>query len=158
MFKNIKNKTGIFAVIGLVFIIGFSALISNLTAPEEAKPIEFEKVSYAEYEELFDEKNEGVSFVYVGRPGCSFCVKIQPLLKTIEEEEKIIFNYLNTDTMTEDNFNSISSTSEAFQKEWGTPTLIAIVDGKAFSYLDGYREIEDIRKFVNSAKSELKDE
>lgn len=158
MFKKIKNKTGLFAVIGLVFIIGFSALISNLTAPEEAKEIEFKKVSYTEYEDLFDEKSKDVSFVYVGRPGCSFCVKIQPLLKTVEEEEGIIFNYLNTDTMNEDDFNSLTNTSEAFQSEWGTPTLVAIVEGKAFSYLDGYREIEDIREFVKNAKSELKNE
>ena len=157
MFKRNKkkNKTGLFAIIGLVLIIGFSALVSNLTAPEETDPVnlEFKTITYTEYEALFNKDNEGLVFVYVGRPGCSYCQKIKPLLKTLEEEEGIEFNYLNTDTMTEENFNAISTTSKAFEAEWGTPTLLAILNGENVSYVDGYREIEVLRSFVTEAKA-----
>ena len=88
--KNKKNKTGLFVILGLVFIIGFSILISNLTAPEvaEVENIEFKKVTFTEYESFFNEENKGLVFVYVGSPECGHCVRIQPLLKTLEEEQQ----------------------------------------------------------------------
>lgn len=162
MFKSKKgeNKTGLFVVLGLVFIIGFSMLISNLTGTNTTGTndvnqgsIEFKSVTYAEYEKLFGETNKGLVFVYVGRPACSYCQKIQPLLKQLETEESIVFNYLNTDNMSQEEFGKISSTSPAFAGEWGTPTLLAIIDGKEHSNVNGYREIAELRTFVKTAKS-----
>lgn len=150
-----KNKTSLFIVLGLIFIIGFSMLISNLTGKEE---VSFKNINYREYSEFFGENKKGLVFVYVGRPGCSFCVQIQPLLGKLQTEENIVFNYLNTDTMTNEDFENIASTSKAFEGEWGTPTLVAIVDGKEHSNVGGFREIDDLREFVKTAKSALKDE
>jgi predicted bacteriocin transport accessory protein len=157
--KEKKNNTGLYAILGLVFIIGFSILVSNLTGPEEAKLPVFKTITYAEYEQLFDDTKKGLVFVYVGRPTCSYCVKIQPLLKTLEEEENMVFNYLNTDEMTAEEINTkISTTTAAFAGEWGTPTLLAIIDGKEHSNVNGYRELEELRTFVKAAKSAIGNE
>lgn len=158
--KNKKNKTGLFAILGLVFIIGFSILISNLTAPEvaEVENIEFKKVTFTEYESFFNEENKGLVFVYVGSPACGHCVRIQPLLKTLEEEQQIVFNYLNVSEMTEEEMGKFPSTSKTFEGQWGTPTLLAIVNGKEISNVSGYREIEELRTFVTNAKSALTNE
>ncbi len=159
MFKS-KNKTGLFAILGLVFIIGFSVLISNLTAPEiaESENIEFKKVTFTEYEALFNEENKGLVFVYVGSPSCGYCVKIQPLLKTLEKEQQIVFNYLNITEMTQEEMGKLPSTSKTFEGQWGTPTLLAIVNGKEISNVSGYREIDELRTFVTDAKKALANE
>ena len=150
-----KNKTSLFIVLGLLFIIGFSVLVSNITGKEEVK---FNNISYEEYHNYFGEGKTGLKFVYVGRPGCTYCVQIQPLLGQLQTEENIVFNYLNTDTMTPEDFTKLATTSKAFEGEWGTPTLLAIIDGKEHSNVGGYREIEALRTFVKTAKSALKNE
>lgn len=150
-----KNKTGLFIVLGLLFVIGFSVLVSSLTGKEEVK---FNNISYKEYADFYGEGKTGLTFVYVGKPDCGYCQQIQPLLGKLQTEEEITFNYLNTDTMSQENFEAIATTSKAFEGKWGTPTLIAIIDGKEHSNVGGYREIEDLRTFVKTAKSALKDE
>ncbi len=145
-----SNKTWLYLVIGLVIVIGFSALVSNITGPEEEEEVKFNDVSYSEYKELFN--SEDLEFVYVGREGCSYFKSTVPLLGQLQEEEKIEFNYLNTDTMTQENFTDIATTAKAFEGEWGTPTLLAILDGKAIDYVSGYKEIADLREFVQNAK------
>ena len=156
-----KNKAGVSVVLGLIFIIGFSILISNLTTPEGSTisgETNFKNISYKEYEALFEEDQKGLVFVYVGNPTCGYCQKIEPLLGALEIEESIQFNYLNTATMSPDDFNNISKTSKAFEGEWGTPTLVAIINGEEHSNVNGYREINELREFVKAAKSEMSNE
>jgi predicted bacteriocin transport accessory protein len=143
-----KNKTGLFVVIGLVVIIIFSALVSNLTGKEKEE-VEFNDVSYEEYKALFE--GETLEFVYVGNEGCGYCQATVPLLGQLQEEENVVFNYLDTYTMTEDDFADIATTAEAFTGEWGTPTIIAIYDGEAIASISGYTEIENIRAFIENA-------
>lgn len=150
-----KNKTSLFIGLALIFIIAFSIFISSMTGKEEIK---FNNVSYQEYEKYYGENKDKLVFVYVGRPGCTYCVQIQPLLGQIQEEEKIVFNYLNTDTMSQDDINNLPKTAKAFEGKWGTPTLVAIVNGKEHSSLNGYSEIESIREFVKTAKSASENE
>lgn len=150
-----KNKTGLFIVLGLLFIIGFSILISSLTGKDEIK---FNNITYKEYSEFFGENKKDLVFVYVGNPNCGYCQQIQPLLGQLQTEENIVFNYLNTDTMTKEDFENVSTTSKAFEGDWGTPTLVAILNGKEHSNVGGYREIDALREFVKTAKSALKNE
>jgi predicted bacteriocin transport accessory protein len=146
-----KNKTGLYVVIGLVVIIIFSALVSNLTGKEEVvAETQFNNVSYAEYKALFE--GDTLEFVYVGRAGCGYCQATVPLLVQIQEEENIVFNYLDTDTMTETDFGDISNTAEVFAGEWGTPTMLAIYNGEVVEVVSGYTEIENLRTFVENSK------
>ena len=150
-----KNKTGLFIALGLAFIIGFSILISSLTGKEAVK---FNNITYNEYAKYWGKEDGGLVFVYVGRPGCSYCVAIKPLLGQIQTEENIVFNYLNTDTMSQANFTDLATTSKTFEGEWGTPTLLAIINGKEHSNIAGYREIDDLRAFVKDAKNAMTNE
>lgn len=138
-----KNKTGLFIVLGLVGVILFSALVSNLTDQG------FSDI-YLEYQELFN--SDELEFVYVGRDGCDYCQAISPLLEQLEEEEEIEFFYLNTDKMRRLDFEDIPNTADVFKEDWGTPTLLSIYDGEIVETVSGYREIEELREFVKKSK------
>ena len=156
-----KNKTSLFIVLGLIFIIGFSMLISNLTGKEE---VTLEQISYTDYAEFFGEKKKGLVFVYYGSPNCGWCERIKPLLAKLETEEGVKFKYLIAETLTLENANDMLKTTSVFgegetdPQKMGTPALVAIVNGKEHSNVGGYREIEDLREFVKAAKSAIKDE
>lgn len=144
--KNKKN-IGLYYVIGILLIIGFSVIISNITAPDVVK---FNDITYSEYEEIIGSTD--LEFVYVGRTDCSYCQKITPLLGQLQSEENVVFNYLNTDTMGELDFEDIKSTAKVFEGEWGTPTILAIKDGKVLNTISGYKEKEELRTFVQVSK------
>lgn len=142
-----KNRTGLFFIVGFAIIIGFSTLISSLLPKEEE--VVFNNITYAQYKETLE--SETLKFIYVGRTDCTYCIKITPLLGKIQTEYSIVFNYLNTDTMTTENFTDISTTAEVFEGEWGTPTLLAIKNGEVISTVSGYRELSALKTFVEDA-------
>jgi len=157
-----KNKTGLFMILGLLFIIGFSILISSITGKEEIK---LKEISFDQYEELFKEGSTGLTFVYYGSPNCGWCDSIKPHLFQLEKEEKVEFKYLVADYLTLENREYMIKTTSVFDEDgqkdverMGTPALIAIINGKEHSNVGGYRELEDLRTFVKNAKSALKDE
>jgi predicted bacteriocin transport accessory protein len=141
-----KKKTGLFIILGLIFVIAFSALISNLTAEEEA----FNNITYSEYKKLY--KSDDLEFVYVGRPGCGACQITEPILEDSQEETDVVWNYLNTDTMSQSDFADIASTAEEFTGEWGTPTMLAIKDGKVLNSISGYRDKDVVIDFIQTSK------
>jgi thioredoxin 1 len=143
-----KKKTGIYIVLGLILIIGLSALISNLTTKEEKEVLN--AITYSEYKDFY--KSNDLEFVYVGRPGCGYCQMTRPFLEELQDEEKMVWNYLNTDTMTQSDFDDIAKTADAFAGEWGTPTLLAIKDGKVLNSIAGYREKDVLKSFIESSK------
>lgn len=151
-----KNKTSLFVILGIVAVIGFATLIGHVTAPEDAKEVNFKDIAYSEYEKLFDENVKGLTFIYLGNERCDFCVEIVPLLGKLQEEEEIDFHYLDTYTMVEEDFESLSKTATAFQGDWGTPTLVAIVDGKEHSFVGGLKPLDELREFVKEAKEAVK--
>ena len=141
-----KNKGIIYLVLGFVFILGFSILISNLSP----KGQELNDITYSQYKDILEK--EGLHFVYLGTPHCGFCEAIEPILKRLQEEENIVFNYLNISTKTDSEYGDIESTADFFREPWGTPTLLAINDKEVINVVSGYREIDDLRDFIKESK------
>lgn len=142
-----KNRAGLYFVIGLVFIIGFSVLVNNVLPKEEE--IEFNKINYSQYKELIN--SDDFQLVYFGNEDCGYCAQIEPILGKIEKEYSIKVNYVDTYTLTEENLSDISTTADVFAGKWGTPTLIAIKDGEVVSTKSGYAEYDVIKQFVSAA-------
>ena len=142
--KEKKNRSGLYILFGIIFIISFSIFVSSFYSS-----VEFNNIKYSEYKELYNEND--LAFVYVGKEDCGYCKATVPYLGELQEELNITFNYLDTATMTNDNFDNIATTSEAFEGEWGTPTLLAIKDGKVLNYLAGYREKDIIKAFIEAS-------
>lgn len=143
--KKKKKNVGLYYLVGLILIIALSAIISN-TLPK-AEEVEFNNVSYTEYKELLNSSE--LEFIYVGHESCGYCQMTVPVLGELQEEYSITFNYLDTDTMTSDDYVDISNTAEVFAGEWGTPTLLAIKDGTVLGTVSGFDEAK-IRSLVST--------
>lgn len=145
-----KNNTGLFFIIGFAVIIAFSVLISNLAPKDEEEEVVFNKVTYAQYKTLL--VGEDLEFVYVGNAGCGYCKMVVPLLGQLQTQYAIVFNYLDTYTMSSDDFVDIQTTAEVFAGgKWGTPTLLAIKNAEVISTVSGYRELDALKEFVEDA-------
>lgn len=108
----------------------------------------FNKISYSKYKELLT--SEQLEIIYVGRPGCGYCQAIIPTLVLIQNNYPIVFNYLNTETMTSEDYADISTTASVFSGKWGTPTLLAIKNGQVVASKPEYAEYSEIEQFIKS--------
>ena len=89
---------------------------------------DFTNINITQYLDYFN--NSEKQIVLVARPGCSYCQIAEPIIKNIIYEYKVNINYLNTDDFSEEDNNNFISTDESFAEEFGTPTLLAINEGK----------------------------
>lgn len=113
------------------------------------------KISFYQYEKMLEKENKGLFYVYVGRQGCSYCQKLEPVLIELQKIKRMNYYYLDTDTMNPIDFENIKNTSIAFKGEWGTPTLLKIKDGLVVEYLGGLRETETINNFFREVSYDL---
>lgn len=149
-----KNKMSIIVVFGLLFIISFSVLVSNLTGGEELPKLN--EITYEEYASYFDETSKDLVFVYVGQPGCGACMATEPILKQLQDEEKVVFNYYDVTQLSEENRDVFIKTSKSFEEGIYTPTLIAIFNGKEVNSRVGGGSLDELRTFVVNSKDKAK--
>ena len=73
------------------------------------------------------------------------------MLKEMEEyakEKKIAVTYINTDNLTEDEYNKLSTTNKYLKKnQWGTPTTLLMLGDRIVDSIGGYVEKESIEAF-----------
>ena len=143
-----------FIILGILGVILLSILITNMNRediidenPAEAEvAVNFYTINVSKFEELFEDDNS--SLIYVGRPTCSFCVEMEPIIKEVAARENISTFYLNLDEITDtdrDRFLQMDSFLES--GEWGTPFLFVVSNGqisevKQIGFTDeaGYRD------------------
>lgn len=150
--KKKKSHTSLYIIIGLVVVIIASILVGNSTAKkaDDTSFSDLKSVTYTQYKELF--KSTTLQFIFVGRPGCGYCQMTEPLVAELQKEEGVVFNYLNTDTMTQADFDDIANTAEVFKGQWGTPTMLAVKDNKVINVVEGYREKSVLKTFIEDSK------
>jgi predicted bacteriocin transport accessory protein len=107
-------------------------------------------------------KEEEKSIIYVARPGCSWCQKESPIVKSVGSEYDLKIYYLNTDpfwdseaqTYTAEGQKFIDS-DEHYKDGWGTPNTIIVGNGKVldgeFSYVekDKLKDLFKRNGFIN---------
>ena len=99
---------------------------------------------------------ESAEIIYLARPGCAFCQKQEPIVKQIIAEHDVVFHYLNTDNLTQDQFNAIIDLDEDESlfgengKNFGTPTVLIVKEGKIVDAQVGYTEKAEFEKFLQN--------
>lgn len=144
-----------FILIGLVLVLVIVGIVSTKgTVAEE--PIEYpltltgelglNEITYKEYEDMV---SKGDAFVVViERTGCSYCQMYMPIMEEYAKEKKIAVTYINTDNLTEDEYNKLSTTNKYLKKNsWGTPTTLMMVGDRIVDSIGGYVEKESIDAF-----------
>ena len=145
-----------FILIGVVLVIILIAIFSTrgTVAEEEIKfPLELagekglNQISYSEYKKMVD---EGSAFiVIIERAGCSYCQQYMPIVEEVSKEKKIAITYIDTDTLTEEEFNELSTTNKYLKKNnWGTPTTLFMLGDRIVDSIGGYVEKDVFLQFI----------
>ena len=144
-----------FILIGLllvIIVIGFLSTRGN----EEKLDIDFpvtlagkvglNEITYTEYKSMVD---NGEAFVVViEREGCYYCQQYMPLLEEYVKKNKIAVTFINTDNLTEDEYQKLSTTNSYLKKnKWGTPTTLFMVGSRVIDSISGYVESDLIEDF-----------
>lgn len=144
-----------FILIGLVLIIIIFGIFS--TKGTEAKlDIDFpltltgkvglNQITYKEYKEMVD--NGDAFVVVIERAGCYYCQQYMPILKEYTEEKNIAVTYIDTDTLSEEDLNELSTTNKYLKKnKWGTPTTLFMLGDRIIDSISGYVEKDKIDAF-----------
>ena len=146
-----------FILIGVVLILVVIGIISSrgtakldeveypLTLSGE---VGLHEITYAEYEKKV---SDGEAFIVViERTGCSYCQQYMPLVEEVANEKKIAITYLNTDNLSQEDMNKLSTTNKYLKRnEWGTPTTLFMLGDRILDSIGGYVEKDSIEAFLD---------
>lgn len=143
-------------LIGIVLVIVVVAIFASkgTSALEDIDfPLELEgekglnQITYSEYKEMVD--NDKAFIVIIERAGCSYCQMYMPLVEKVAKEKKVAITYIDTDTLSEEEVNELSTTNAYLKKnDWGTPTTLFMLGDRVVDSIGGYVEKETFEKFI----------
>ncbi len=146
-----------FILIGVVVVLVIIGIFSTrgTAAEEEVKyPLTLagetglHEVTYKEYEKMVE--NGDAFIVIIERTGCSYCQQYMPLVEEVANEKKIAITYLNTDNLSEEDMNKLSTTNKYLKRnEWGTPTTLFMLGDRILDSIGGYVEKSSIESFID---------
>ena len=148
-------KKSDFILIGLVLVIVVVAVFSSKgtkTQEEIEYPLTLvgevglNQITYSDYKEMID---NGDAFVVVlERQGCSYCQLYMPIIEEYAKENKVAITYIDTDTLTADEYNELSTKNSYLRKtNWGTPTTLFMLGDRVIDAIGGYVEKPTIEEF-----------
>lgn len=106
------------------------------------------EITYAEYDKMV--KNGDAFVVVIERTGCGYCQQYMPLMEEVAKEKKIAITYLNTDNLSEEDMNKLSTTNKYLKRnEWGTPTTLFMLGDRILDSIGGYVEKSSIEAFLD---------
>lgn len=136
---------GIIAVIGGVFIISETTVIPETTNTSK----ELTNVTYSEFTKFLQGNTKTV--VIIGRQGCSWCQKYNPILKKVNGKYDLDMKYLSTDNFTtEEYYNYLTIDTTSADEGIGTPITMIISEGKIIDRIDGYVEQSYLETFLKN--------
>ena len=146
-------KKSDYILIGLVLVIVIVAIFSTkgTKAQEDieypltlAGEVGLNQITYSQYKEMVD--NGDAFVVIIERAGCKYCQMYMPIVEEYVKEKKIAINYIDTDTLTEEEFQELSTKNNYLKRNnWGTPTTL---------FMLGDRVIDAIGRYVEKSKLE----
>lgn len=125
------------------------AAVKEYLMEEEVIDKAYVEITMADYTRLLKEKEYFVAVI--GRTGCSFCSKYQPVMNEIIKSTNLMMYYVDISKFAdEDHTTLIESASYLKETNWGTPTTLVFKKGKFVEAFSGYAEKEEIMKFLKS--------
>lgn len=150
-------KKSDFILIGVVLLIIVGALFSslgNVELEEVNYPLTLtgeaglHQITYDEYKTMVD--NGDAFIVIIERAGCSYCIQYMPIIEEVANEKKISIHYIDTDTLTTEEMNLLSTTNSYLKKNnWGTPTTLFMLGDRVLDSIGGYVEKDSVLSFLD---------
>lgn len=150
-------KKSDFILIGVVLVIVVIAIFSS-KGNEQLEEVEYpltlvgeaglQQITYGQYETFID--NGDAFIVVIEREGCSFCIQYMPIVEEVAKEENIPIYYIDTDTLSVDEYNELSTTNSYLKKnKWGTPTTLFMLGDRVLDAIGGYVEKDSVLSFID---------
>ena len=150
-------KKSDFILIGVVILIIVAAMFSSkgTIAEEEvdypltlAGEAGLHQITYNEYEEKVE--NGDAFIVIIERAGCGYCVQYMPIVEDVANEKKIPIYYIDTDTLSSDEYTELSTTNNYLKRnDWGTPTTLFMLGERVLDSIGGYVEKDTVLSFID---------
>lgn len=117
----------------LVGILIFCAILIALSYFEQK---EEQEIILSDFESVLS--SEDYELIYIGRPTCSYCTYMQPIVEGLAEEFDFEYTYINSDEISYDNLVNILEQLGNDISEFGTPFSAVIKDGEVVDTYEGY--------------------
>jgi len=144
-------------LIGVVLLIVVLAIFSskgNVELEDVDYPLTLagesglHQITYDEYETMVD--NEDAFIVVIERAGCGYCVQYMPIVEDVANENNIAIHYIDTDTLTTEEYNLLSTTNSYLKRNsWGTPTTLFMLGDRVLDAIGGYVDKDTVLSFLN---------
>ena len=149
-------KKSDFILIGVVVLIIVLSLFST-KGNEELEEVNYpltltgevglNKMSYTQYEEKV--ANGDAFIVIIERASCGYCEMYMPIVEEVAKEKKIPIYYIDTDELTSEEANKLSTTNDYLKKNnWGTPTTLFMLGDRVLDSIGGYTEKDSVVAFL----------
>ncbi|MBQ2639437.1 MAG: thioredoxin family protein [Bacilli bacterium] len=117
-------------------------------AIKDSEKKDFVSIDVNKFKELYEEEDNQI--VLFSRPGCGYCQIAEPILKNISYTYNFDINNVNTDDMSEADYNNLKSLNSEFE-DFGTPFLVIVSNNSIVDKISGLtikdRYIEFFKKY-----------
>ena len=124
--ETLKMCIAGFVILALIALIPISAAIKSIAG----------KKIVDEFNTLFQSSTNEV--VYLGRPTCSYCQMLEPIMQNLKEQYNINYTYINTDQLSESQLNRILAKLDIEPANFGTPYVGIVSNSKVVDAQPGY--------------------
>lgn len=139
--NNKKDKSK-WIFFGLGVIVG--VIIMLMLQPQPTSK------SYEDTEWFKAVKSNEAKIVYMGRPTCSWCSKFKPGLDNLSEQYDIDYVYVNTDEVSETEFNAALEALDVDASTFGTPHTVIVKNGAKIAEQPGYINEAKLFEFLKT--------
>lgn len=149
-----KSDLILIGVVLLVVVLAIFSSRGNVELEDVEYPLTLageaglHQITYDEYETMVD--NEDAFIVIIERAGCSYCIQYMPIVEDVANEKKIPIHYIDTDTLTSDESNLLSTKNSYLKRnKWGTPTTLFMLGNRVLEVIGGYVDKESVLSFLD---------
>jgi len=150
-----KSDIILIAVVLLIVVIGVFSTRGTIALEEINYPVTLSgepglrQITYSEYESLVE--NNETFIIVIERASCSYCQMYLPILEEVANEEQVPILYIDTDTLTSEEFNNLSTKNSYLRRNnWGTPTTLLMLGDRVLDSIGGYVEKETVLEFLDT--------
>lgn len=174
--KKENIKTALIVILGVIVFFGFTYVLSENTgdrtkdkvntstqAQTSSNPLlsegeelpedeskELVTLSVADLKNSIDKKEK--KFVMLGTQSCSWCMYQKPILMYISYKYNLDLHYVDVGSLSEDDYNTLTSLHEDLASGFGTPTFLIVEDGKVASTMSGALGTADMTDVLKQNK------
>lgn len=148
--NSMNEKKKLITLLSIVGIISLTILISIMISGTKGDKL------VKQVENALESKQAKI--IYLGRPTCSYCSLLKPVLDRYSKKYEFTFEYINTDELSNAKLKQILNILDVDYESFGTPYLAIVKNGKKIKEQEGYVSDDKLFAFFKESGFIGKDE